>query len=364
MDTMQRFSSRSDSDGASHESREDTLQGAPLTDEFRVSRSELRSTRFLTAVTAVTAVVLAMVMVFGFQLMRHVMGAGPRGAGSAQCEDGGPDTCEEGSVCMDGRCVAASRPTRCQLNDPCSSDCTPDPRLRCDPATQVYAPTNRPQPAICDEPQVSRFLTEIGRKCGSLSGCKAEDLKNLAIDDKEFLELMVTFPDTAAILFPKGKPSIRPDAPAWPNAEEAEHYVESLGPLVPHLQSSTAVLVVALASSGGKNADADSLERAKVVVERLVGMATTRAGLTLAERDAIDSKVKLLALGDRKQLTPEFYGKQVITHSIAWDKANHDTIRGLIEQVDDISAKEKAWLKRTINQTVFVVPIPCQLGAK
>ncbi|MCY1056534.1 hypothetical protein [Nannocystis sp. SCPEA4] len=362
MESMRRFVGRSD--GLDGESREDTLQGPPISDEFRISRNELRSTRFLTAVTAVTAVVLAMVMVFGFQLMRHVLGAEPRGAGGDECQEGEVGACDEDSVCIAGRCVAAQRPTRCQPGDPCTSDCTPSPSLRCDPETAVYVPVNRPEPAICDEAQVSRFINEIGRKCGSLSGCKAEDLKNLAIDDKEFLQLMVTFPDTVAIHFPAGKPSIAANAQAWPNAAEAEYYVESLLPLVPQLQQASAVLVVALASRGGKNADAYSLERAKVVVERLIVAATDRAGLSPAERDTLDPKIKLLALGDRKQLTPAFYGEQVLTRSIAWDRSNQDTIRSLIEQGDGIPARSKSWLKQTINQTVFVVPIPCRLGAQ
>jgi hypothetical protein len=344
------------------ERNEDTLQGSQVSDDFRIAQAELRSTRFLTAITAVTAVVLAMTMVFGFQLMRQVMSPGPRPA-AFECEEGEVDPCDEGAVCIAGRCRPAPRPARCQLGDACSSECAADPRLRCDDAKGVYVPVNAPTAAVCEEPRVSRFLQEIGHKCGSLSGCKAEDLKNWAIKEAEFFELMATFPGAVAVHFPKGKPPIAAAARAWPPPEVAEHYIESLRPLVPQLQSAAAVMIVGLASSGGAQAEAYSLERANTVVKKFISAVTEREGLSAAERDAIDSKFKLVILGDRKQLSPEVFGKELLARSIGWSRASEDRIRSFIEQGDAIASDDARALRQLINQAVLVVPIPCPLEA-
>lgn len=328
----------------------------------RFSSSELRSTRFLVAISAVTAIVLALVVVLGFQLLRHIL---PRAGqtGGAQCIEGDDDSCLEGQTCIGRRCTTVLPPKRCQVGDPCARKCEVGPTLQCSEHGK-YVVAKPASNDICSEASVAKFLNEVGKKCGTLKSCETHQLAEFAIDHAEFMDLMRTFPGTAALHFSSGKPN----SSLWPatGGKTEAHYVAGLEGLIGALPRAQTVLLVALSSRDtpadvsdpGQAEDGLTLMRAKAA-ERVLLAAARRAALDL---DKLDDQLKFVLLGKRRQLDAAFYAGDVVVRSVTWDEKSQDQLRGLIEAGEDLPPRERRWRDRTINQTVFIVPIPCGLA--
>lgn len=345
--------------------REETLPGSrrPLAAR-RFSSSELRSTRFLVSISAMTAIVFAFVAVLGFQLLRYIF-HGAATTGSEQCVEGDDDKCLEGQTCISGRCAAAAPPKHCQVGDTCDS-CEAGPSLQCGEHGKYVAKTPASKD-ICRDPEVTRFLTEVGKKCGTLKSCETSQLEDFAITHDDFLELMKAIPGTAALHFNSGTPNSQ----LWPaeGGKVETHYVKGMDGLVEALAGAETVLLVALSSrdtprdvpDARQAADALTLARAQAA-QRLIRSAAGPSS-TAAELDRLDEKLKFVLLGKRKQLDASFYVDTVV-RSVTWDQSSQDKLRTLIEADGPLLPREKRWRDRTINQTVFVVPIPCGLGAR
>lgn len=328
----------------------------------RFSSAELRSIRFLVATSALTSIVLSLVAVLGFQLLKYVnSGAAPEVG--AQCEEGEGDTCPEGQSCIGRRCVTVRAPRYCQIGDPCPGDrCEAEPTLRCgDKGKYVMAQALPDQ--ICADPRVQGFLTEVGKQCGSLKACETSQLADFAISHEDFLEVMMSFPGAVQLHFDKGKPNSRP----WPAAIEA-HYVEELKGTRKELEAAKSVLLVALSSRDtatdvpGATPSEDALTLRRAQEAEKLARAALGPTATAAELDRLDEKFKFVLIGKRKQLDREFYNEAMIVRSVAWDRKNQNKLRGLIRASDPLTAAEQRWRDLTINQAVFIVPIPCGLG--
>ncbi len=332
----------------------------------RFSSSALRSTRFLVAISAVTALLLALVVVLGFQLLRHILRGVAPGGGN-QCVEGDDDGCRDDQTCVSGRCMTVLPPLRCQVGDPCASKCEAAPVLRCGEHGK-YVAAKPATSDVCADANVARFLTEVGKKCGSLRSCETHQLAEFAIDHADFMELMTTFPGMAVLHFNSGKPS----SSQWPapGSKTEAHYIEGLAGLVEELGRAQTVLLVALSSRDtpkdvpdvGQAEDTLTLARANAA-ERLV-LAAARGTSSTAELDALDNKIKFVLLGKRKQLDADFYDRDMVGRSVTWDPKSQDKLRSLIEAGDKLLPRERRWRDQTINQTVFIVPIPCGLGAR
>lgn len=344
--------------------REETLPASrrPL-EVRRFSSSELRSTRFLVSISATTAIVFAFVAVLGFQLVRYVF-HGAAVTVNAQCVEGTDDNCLEGQTCISGRCATATPPKRCQVGDLCDS-CEAAANLHCEHGKYVAAkPASKD---ICKDPEVTRFLTEVGKKCGTLKSCETSQLEDFAITHDDFLALMTAIPGTAALHFSGGTPTSQ----LWPpkGGKNETHYVEGMEGLVEALAGAETVLLVALSSRDTPNdvpdarqaADALTLARAQAT-QRLIRSAAGPSS-TAAELDKLDEKLKFVLLGKRKQLDASFYADTVV-RSVTWDQSSQNKLRTLIEADGPLLPRDKRWRDRTINQTVFVVPIPCGPGAR
>lgn len=349
-----------------NESAEITLPGSAGALDARVADAELRSTRFLVVVSALTSVVLALVIVLGFQLLRHVLRGGGPGVLPPECVEGEDDTCEDGKTCVGRRCALVTEPKICDVGDACTRACTPSPALRCGDQGH-YIAVKAAQTDICSNERVLSFLTKIEKKCGSLQSCEGRQLEEFAIEHEEFLELMTTFPGMAALHFNRGKP----DASLWPmpGGKTEAHYVEGLGNFMSELGRARTVLLVALSSRDTpsdvpdptKATDSLTLARAKAA-ERLVLAAARGSGSTQV-LDNLDDKFKLVLLGKRKQVEASFFSDEaVVVRPITWDEKSERMLRSLIEAGDKISPRERRWRDGTLNQVVFIVPIPCTLG--
>lgn len=329
--------------------------------------SDLRSTRFLVAVSGLTSVVLALVVVLGFQLLRHVLrGAGGPSVSAGECVDGEDDVCGDGFTCVARRCAPLVQAKVCEVGDPCDRRCTAPASLRCGEQGR-YVAAAPPSRDVCFEPSVRAFLDDIEKKCGSLERCADKDLEEFAIEHDEFLRLISTFPGTAAVHFSRGKP----DSALYPDGKAMDHYVAGLEPFLGEVGRASTVLLVGLSSrdtpsdipDARQKADHLTLSRAHAV-ERMILAGARKVGSTDLV-DAIDDKLKLVLLGKRQQVTAAFFsGDKVAIRSIAWDEKSEQQLRGLIEAGDRLHAGSRRWRDATINQTVFVVPIPCRVGGK
>lgn len=345
-----------------------TLPGAFGVLEAQTAHAELRSTRFLVVLSALTAVVLALVVVLGFQLLRYMLRGIVPGGPPAECVEGEEDICPEGKTCMARHCVVFSDPKTCEVGDACTRVCTAGPELRCGEGGR-YVAAQVPSRDICSDEGVRSFLAKIEKKCGSLRSCEGRQLEEFAIEHGEFLELMTTFPGTAALHFNYGKP----DSVSWPapGSRTEAHYLAGLGGFVAELGRAQTVLLVALSSRDTPKdvpdpshaTDALTLARARAA-ERLILAAAKGSGSTAA-LDRLDDTLKLVLLGKRKQVDASFYAKEkVVLRSITWDEKSERALRSAIEAGAAAPQREGRWRDRTINQTVFVVPIPCRLEGK
>lgn len=338
-----------------------TLPGAQIGLEARITNTELRSIRFLVAIAAVTVLVLGLISGLGFQLLRHLLRGEGVGSGP-ECTEG-DNTCAEGQVCELGFCrEGLDAAHKCQVGDACNSLCVSGPDLRCGPDA-VYVAARQGSQEVCRDARVAEFLEAIARKCVSIKSCKGEDFKDFAIGRGDFIDLMTTFPGTMALHFPSGKPSIEAGAEAWPNEAVKAHYVERLRPMVPALRGAQTILLVALSSRGepSKRSDARAFRRAQLA-EEMVLAAARQASLDAAALDALEAKLKSVQLGDRKQISPKMYAGQMLARSITWSRDTDDDLRSLLER-NDLPPRQSQYRNALVNQTVFVVPIPCSLAA-
>jgi len=322
-----------------------------------------RDTRLLTALTVLSGITVAFCFVLAFQVSQYSHGQrGPATQISVydECREGEvPSGCQDGEICQGGACVAPGAPTRCERGALCDDSCTCEQPLACD-NRRVCTLTR--DPGICDDTSVLEFLKVLREKCGDASKCESKDLDKYAINYGDFLKLMTQFPSTVAIHFPDSKPSPLA-ARRWPNNSESDHYMGRLRENLDELKAADRIIMVGLASWDRKN-DPDANKA--ITLQRLITtqsliQRSAASVLKPDEAEAINAKVLFINLGDQRAIDASFYGSQYGNLPIAWDSGTEAELLRLVEAGNGASPVEIRWRDRTLNQVVFIIPIPCKL---
>lgn len=322
-----------------------------------------RDTRLLTALTVLSAVSAAFCLVLAFQVSQYTFGRNrvPVAQIVAECTEGEvPSRCAADEVCQGGQCVPPGEPTRCEPGALCH-ECSCDAPLACNSQNVCTVPAAT---GVCDDPNVLSFLKELQQKCGDARKCEGKDLDKYAVAYDDFLNLMVQFPSTLALHFPEGKPAPLAARP-WPSPEESTHYINRLRASLDELKAADRIILVGLASKSRRRRDASA--NTEITLQRLLAtqnliFKAASSVLDPKEAEAIEKKSSFIQLGDRRAIDARFYGNQYGNRPIAWEKGIEDQLRHLVEQGDvSGSTDDLRWRDHTLNQAVFVVPIPCKL---
>lgn len=324
-----------------------------------------RDARLLTALTILSAISAAFCLVLAFQVSLYSFGrhnAPAAQVAPSECTEGEyPSRCPSGEICQGGQCVPPGEPTRCEPGALCGT-CNCDAPLACNSANVCTVPVTT---GVCEDTNVLQFLNELQKKCGNARKCESKDLDKYAIAHEDFLNLMVQFPSTLALHFPDGQPAPLASR-RWPSPEESAHYINRIRTSLDELKSADRILLVGLASKDRRKRDANA--NTELTLQRLIATQdliykAASSVLEPKEAEAIENKTSFIQLGDRRPIDARFYGNQYGNRPIAWEKGVEDQLRHLVEQGDlSGSSDDLRWRDRTLNQVVFVVPIPCKLS--
>lgn len=323
------------------------------------SSVKLAEVRKLIAVSSLSAITLAFVMVLLFKLINSlistpVVNNDPR---TAECSEL-HDECGNDMVCQSGVCVPLAQPERCQVGDPCSSKCEPGQELRCS-NDNIYVQVSWDQPEVCHEQKVIDFLSVLNQKCRSAESCTSQQFSDIALQVRELYRLLADFHDLTSMHFPGGKPG----KGNWPSDDVAAHYIARLRPRVQAYKDAKVIFLVATASPGSKKADNDRVAYARTQKAIwFIEQAAKAEGLSPTEIEAIRKKTRIAQIGDQRPIEYGLYNALFGQSTVAWSSKYEVQLRGLIEQGEKINNSNRRWRDRTINQTVFIVPVPCEVN--
>ena len=338
-----------------------TLTLTPEDLSLRQRKLDDRDTRLLTAITILTAVICAFCFVLAFQVSQYNSHHVATTAEVDECNEGAvPSGCSDGQICQGGHCTQPDRAFRCERGALCDDTCSCEAPLACN-GRNVCTLTQ--DPGVCTDVSVLEFLALLNAKCGDPKKCETKDLERYAINYGDFLTLMMQFPSTLAVHFPAGQPSPTA-ARRWPNNEESAHYINRIRESIDELKAADRIIMVGLASQDRRQKDPEA-NRA-ITLQRLLTTQSLRyraasSVLTAEEASAIEDKAVFIQLGDQRAIDARFYGSQAGNRPIAWDSGTENQLRNLVENGDRTAdSTELRWRDRTLNQVVFVIPIPCK----
>ncbi len=318
-----------------------------------ITRADVRK---LIAVSSLSAITLAFVMVLLFKLIGSLMSVPIVGevVPTAECSEL-HDECGAGMVCQSGTCVTIAQPTRCRVGDPCTRECEPGTDLMCSNEIYVRVPWN--QDEVCRDQDVVDFLAVLDQKCRSVTSCTSKQFSELALGVRDLHKLLSRFHDLTSMHFPPGKPS----GDSWPSKEVTAHYVSRLRGHVQAYKEANAIFLVATASRGRKaQNDRVSYARTQPALD-FMKLAATAEGLKSTEWDEIRAKTRIAQIGNQLPIDYHLYNAQFSATTVAWSQKHEDQLLGLLDKGDKISVKNERWRNKTINQTVFIVPVPCEV---
>lgn len=195
--------------------------------------------------------------------------------------------------------------------------------------------------------------------------CETKDLDRHAIADGDFMTLMLQFPNTMAIHFPAGQPSPMSKR-RWPNNDESAHYINRMRESVEEFKAADRIIMVGLASRDRQQKDPNANKA--ITLQRLLATQsllyrTASSVLTPDEAAAIKDKTVFFQLGDQRTLDARFYSEHYSNRPVAWDSGTEARLRHLVEDRGRTAdPADLRWRDRTLNQVVFVIPIPCEGG--
>jgi len=281
------------------------------------------------------------------------------------------DECSRGYYCLKSVCVAdaalgtSERKPACRAGNSCpSGDCVlpQDSDLQCidDHYSRIVGAE------VCRKKEAVDFIQEAVKKCGDASQCTPAQLKELVITTGDFDGLLREFDTVFAVHFDYGRPrswEVRGMSPKWNKTRV--HYVDNLRPLIPTLASAEVVLLVATASSTSVD---DNDKNGVMALRRLLEARhlIEEAARTTRGPDggnAVDTLpiIKDANLSDAWPLDGDRYSLLSLKRSILWDKPNEDRFLRVIDSRGEVAPEQQAWVEETINQAVFVIPIPCRI---
>jgi hypothetical protein len=326
-------------------------------------RRTVRDARLVTALTVLSAVIAAFCLVLALQVSqysRHAAAQPP--APPEECREGeAPSRCPAGEFCQAGVCTTPGSSARCEPGALCAS-CDCDAPLTCDPQGICGLPRAA---GVCSDADVLSFLKLLQEKCGNVRNCESKDLDKHAIAYPDFLELIGRFPDTLAIHFPDGQPGPSAD-PAWPSTAESEHYINRLRTALVELEGRRAhrpgrARQPRPPHSRSRGQQGDHPPPPDLRPEPHLPRCRSRVSAPRA--DALEGKISIIQVGDKRSLDARQYAGQYGNRPITWSAEAERQLRFLVEEGDAVGTLDDIrWRDRTLNQVVFVVPIPCKIA--
>ena len=286
------------------------------------------------------------------------------GQSARQCSPETEDLdCEEGSLCVGGRCRAprTSGPLPCQEGDPCDScECGEgyqcDAGQRCMPIKEDLCPAELGAP-IRD---LRRFEQERCKAVGTdATQCDPKELERFVIEHEQLSELLLQLQHTMTVHFDQNEPSAERGLPR----AAQRYYSERFGRLGERLRSAREILILGRSSRDRSSSISRVIANNNLAQNRMQHVAQWIADLaeTPRERDEMAKKLIRLSLGDRQPLTREQLAKNPMHQYIAWKVGPEDLLVSQVRGAEVQGEAQREQVSRTLNQSVLVVPVPCEI---
>ncbi len=316
---------------------------------------EVRETRILAALFFLSAITLGL-------LGSLVIGAEREGVECVESQD----CLEPDELCSDGICISVALPQRlsCRVNDRCDADCELGADLHC--INGLYARIRGPE--VCTDRQALDFLGAILSECGDIGQCTTEQLRDVVLGTEDFDRLIASFDSAFAVHFDYGRPR------AWDRSGKSTtwkrrraYYVGRIRSMVSVLtgpERAKTVLLIATSSAtkrGSAKNDELALRRVNEVREMLNEAVDLERSEGAGEGAGEDfTRIKYTSLSDSWQLDEARYEAFKLHSSVLWDDRSERRFLGLM---DDPRGEHRAlkWRDDIVNQTVYVIPIPCEV---
>lgn len=316
--------------------------------------SERRSTGVREARLQVAISVLAT----GLLGLGMALGDGLGAAPGPQCSE--DQHCAEGEVCLGGRCktVPLVGPQACQEGDACA-DCECGEGFRCDAEDRCMPAA----PDVCSE-EVKKLIAEIRSfehdRCAKVgtdaTQCDPKELDKFVLAHDKASELLLGLPSTITVHFDQNQPNAED---GLPRAAEA-HYTGHFARLGDRLREAKLILIFGRSSRDRSTSPGRVSANNNLAQNRMQQVAqwVAELGETPQARDAMAKKLVRLSLGERQPLTRELLAANPRHQFVAWKKEREAL---LVAEVRDAAPADTGRLDRALNQSVLVVPVPCEI---
>jgi hypothetical protein len=299
---------------------------------------------------------------------------GPDTGATPECD---PDAltiqCPEGLVCNEfGFCEEQEPPTALP-------DCSPGQR-----ASECVCPDHLevrdeicdvpPTTSVCEHADVASLLERLRQECtredtatapGNLDGCSPAALRSVIIGSHELtMKIARSFREQSFTLhFNIGTPRAR-TASTWPGRATRPALVKTVKDMLEHAAPHGYLLMVSFASHVGP--DDLNFELAARRSDAAVSLISKARG----DFPALDKTLEPLStivgiVGDKREAAVDLatfdavWGTSDRFH--AWDDASTARMKKALAawRTQNLAPLEEAWLIRTVQQSVLVLPLPC-----
>jgi len=320
------------------------------------ARASVREARLQVAISVLATGLLGLGLYLGHALTG--------GQSARQCSPETEDIdCQEGELCVGGRCRAprTSGPLPCQEGDPCDS-CACGEGYQCD-AEQRCRPVRED---LC-APELRALIRDIRQfeqeRCKAVgtdaTQCDPKELDRFVLEHGQLSALLLQLQHTMTVHFDQNEPSAERGLPR----AAQRYYSERFGRLGERLRSAKQILILGRSSRDRNSSISRVIANNNLAQNRMQHVAQWIADLaaTPRERDEMTRKLIRLSLGDRQPLTREDLLKNPLHQFIAWKKSREDLLVSQVRGADATDASQLEQVSRALNQSVLVIPIPCEI---
>lgn len=218
---------------------------------------------------------------------------------------------------------------------------------------------------VCS-PDVTKLIAEIRRfeqdRCHALgtdaTQCDPKELDRFVLEHDKLNELLLGLPSTITVHFDQNQPSADEGLPRAAEAHYAGHF-QRLGE---RLRGARKILIFGRSSRDRATSPSRIIANNNLAQNRMQQVAQWVAGLgaTPQERDEMAKKLVRLSLGERQPLTRAQLAANPKHQFVAWKKGREDLLVSEVRGEPASDEARLALLERTLNQSVLVVPVPCE----
>ncbi len=330
----------------------------PIPDDQR------RTARHQMILAALTTLLFGLAIVLGSELAATDRARSePTCTVDTETRDCGPE-----ESCVRGRCKPLPPLLDilpCQEGDACDGRCTCEGAFSCDPGQRCTAtPENSCGPEITALlADLQRFERSQCKKIGEdASQCPPKALDQFFISHRQFDAVLLGLRHTTTIHFDSRRSGT--DLPG----RQQQEYQAQFAALAARLRDAKEVLIIARASQDGR----DDLRTQNINYLVAQNRLDAVAGWVVAQeptpeaQNVMARKLIRLAIGTSHPLRAEILARNREHHYVTWSKRQSDHLRDAINhhQTLDPDPDAAANLHRVLNQSVLLVPIPCELPAE